>query len=146
MKTYLEKRLEDPDNLRRFLQERAIYEVTELLESLMGEMNITRSELARRLGKSRGWVTQLLDGEANKTIRTIADVFAVLGREYRSFSQPIQISRTSRLTSQTECSQEPGIKTIQFGQPEDRQVVISMHSSGSSSAFDSTKLSEPVAK
>ena len=77
--------------MRLFQQERAIYEVTELLESVMRETGVTRAELAKRLGKSRGWVTQLLDGEANKTIRTVADAFAVLGREYRSFQRPIQI-------------------------------------------------------
>lgn len=44
-----------------------------------------------QLGKSKGWVTQLLDGEANKTIRTIADAFAVLGQEYCSFYRPIRI-------------------------------------------------------
>lgn len=90
--TYAEKLLQDPANLRLFLQERSIYEVTALIEEVMDELGVSRTELARRLGKSKGWVTQLLDGEANKTIRTVADVFAVLGREYRSFQQPIQIS------------------------------------------------------
>jgi hypothetical protein len=90
-KTLVEKYVEDPEHMRLFQQERAIYEVTELLESLMAELEVTRAELAARLGKSRGWVTQLLDGEANKTIRTVADVFAVLGYEYHSSYRPIQI-------------------------------------------------------
>ncbi len=90
-KTLVEKYVEDPIHMRLYQQERAIYEVTELLESLMEEVGVSRSELARRLGKSKGWVTQLLDGEANKTIRTVADAFAVLGREYRSFQSPIHI-------------------------------------------------------
>jgi transcriptional regulator with XRE-family HTH domain len=90
-KSLLEEYAEDPTHRRLLLQESAIYEVTELLESVMHELGVTRSELATRLGKSRGWVTQLLDGEANKTIRTVADAFAVLGREYRSFQTPIQI-------------------------------------------------------
>jgi transcriptional regulator with XRE-family HTH domain len=90
-KTYVETVVENPEQMRLYQQERAIYEVTELLESLMKESGITRSELARRLGKTKGWVTQLLDGDANKTIRTIADAFAVLGYEYRSLSKPIRI-------------------------------------------------------
>src|SRR6266481_4861340 len=92
-KTLVEKYVEDPIHMRLYQQERAIYEVTELLESLMEEVGVSRSELARRLGKSKGWVTQLLDGEANKTVRTVADAFAVLGREYHSFQSPIRIGR-----------------------------------------------------
>ncbi len=91
-KTYVDEFLENAENMRLYQQERSIYEVTELLESLMNELGISRATLAKRLGKSRGWITQLLDGEANKTIRTVADAFAVLGHEYRSSCQPIQAS------------------------------------------------------
>jgi len=91
-KTLVEQYVEDPERMRLYQQERAIYEVTELLESLMRELGVSRAELAKRLGKSRGWITQMLDGDANKTIRTIADAFAVLGQEFRSFYRPIRIS------------------------------------------------------
>lgn len=97
-KTFVEKYVENPLHMRLFQQERAIYEVTELLESVMGELGVSRAELAKRLGKTRGWVTQLLDGDANKTIRTIADAFAVLGYEFRSSCQPIQVSSASSFT------------------------------------------------
>jgi hypothetical protein len=90
-KTLVEKYVENPVHMRLFQQERAIYEATELLERVMRETGVSRTELARRLGRSKGWVTQLLDGEANKTIRTVADAFAVLGREYHSSQRPIQI-------------------------------------------------------
>lgn len=92
-KTLLERFVEDPKNRRLFLQERSILEVTELIEARLRELGINRSELARKLGKTKGWVTQLLDGEANKTIRTVADVFAVLGFEYHSSTRPIQIGK-----------------------------------------------------
>ena len=91
-KTYVEEFVGDPENMRLFLQERSIYEVTAKIEEAMEILGVNRSELAKRLGKTRGWVTQLLDEEANKTIRTVADVFAVLGLEFRTFSQPIRIS------------------------------------------------------
>jgi transcriptional regulator with XRE-family HTH domain len=94
-KTLVEEYVEAPVHMRLFQQERAIYEVTELLEDAMRQLGITRSELAAKLGKSKGWVTQLLDGEGNKTIRTIADAFAVLGLEYRSFYKLIQIATSA---------------------------------------------------
>jgi transcriptional regulator with XRE-family HTH domain len=65
---------------RRLLnQESAILEVTELICEHLEEENVSRRELADRLGKTKGYITQLLDGRANMTIRTIADVFTALG-------------------------------------------------------------------
>ncbi len=65
----------------RLLTERAIIRVTEQLEEAMDVRGMSRADLARELGRTKGWVTQLLDGENNKTIRTVAYVFAVLGAE-----------------------------------------------------------------
>jgi hypothetical protein len=61
-------------------QERYIFEITEMLCRLLEENGVKRSELAERLGKSKGWVTQALGG-ANLTARTIADLFTALGYE-----------------------------------------------------------------
>lgn len=89
--TLLEEFVSSEAGMRRFQQERAISAVTGLIRQAMDEQGIKRSELASRLGKSAGWVTQLLDGEANKTIRTVADVLAVLGEEMKITLRPIQI-------------------------------------------------------
>jgi len=91
-KTLVEKYVENPEHMRLFQQERAILEVTDLLESALQDQGVSRSEFAALLGKTKGWVTQLLDGEGNKTIRTVSDAFAVLGQEFRCFYGPIQIS------------------------------------------------------
>jgi hypothetical protein len=66
-KTLVEKYVEEMDHMRLFQQERSIYEVTAMLESLLEEQGVSRAELAKRLGRTKGWVTQLLDGDANKT-------------------------------------------------------------------------------
>ncbi|MFH0983411.1 MAG: helix-turn-helix transcriptional regulator [Planctomycetota bacterium] len=68
------------EGMRLYQQERAILEVTELLCQIMDEDDVSRAELARRMGKTKGYVTQLLDGRANMTIRTISDVFCALNR------------------------------------------------------------------
>ena len=94
-KSFLEQFVKSPNGMRRYQQERAISEAVGLICKVMEEKNISRSELATMIGKSRGWVTQLLDGETNKTIRTISDVLAVLGREYHSSQRSIQIGAKS---------------------------------------------------
>jgi transcriptional regulator with XRE-family HTH domain len=93
-KTLVEQYFDDPAQKRLFLQEKAIYEITELIEKVMKEEGVTRAQLAERLGMTKGWVTQLLDGEANKTIRTVADVLAVLGREWRTFAPTLSIGNS----------------------------------------------------
>ena len=54
-------------------------EVTETLCELLEKEKISRKELADRLGKSKGFVSQLLNGGRNLTLRTVADILHVLG-------------------------------------------------------------------
>lgn len=78
-KTLLEKYLEDPKFARLMAQEDLIMEVTETLCELLEKEKISRKELAKRLGKSKGFVSQLLNGGRNLTLRTVADILQVLG-------------------------------------------------------------------
>ena len=45
----------------------------------MEKEDVTKAELAKRLGKSKAFVTQMLSGSRNMTIHTLADVAFVLG-------------------------------------------------------------------
>src|SRR5262245_55077609 len=70
----------DDENYELLLeQERLLLEATELVEQLMAERKINRSELAERLGKSKPHVTQLLSGDRNLTLRTLAELAHALG-------------------------------------------------------------------
>ncbi|MFP3938529.1 MAG: helix-turn-helix domain-containing protein [Phycisphaerae bacterium] len=85
-------RLSQSDGQQRLLrQERAILEITETLCKLMEEQNITRADLARKLGTSKANITQMLDGQRNLTVRTIADVLYHLGHALRL--TPVPMSR-----------------------------------------------------
>jgi transcriptional regulator with XRE-family HTH domain len=77
--TELERLTTTPEGKRLLAQERLILDVTEFIIGLMQEQDVTRAELAKRLGRSKGWISQLLAGEANFTLRTLADVFGALG-------------------------------------------------------------------
>jgi transcriptional regulator with XRE-family HTH domain len=78
-KTLLDKYLEDPEFARLMAQGDLIMEVTETLCELLEREKISRKELAERLGKSKGFVSQLLNGGRNLTLRTVADILHVLG-------------------------------------------------------------------
>jgi transcriptional regulator with XRE-family HTH domain len=61
-------------------QERVVLEATEALCRLMAAQRVTRADLARRLDVSPAYVTRLLSGSHNATLRTMATVFLALGR------------------------------------------------------------------
>jgi transcriptional regulator with XRE-family HTH domain len=100
---------------RRLLQqEDAILDVTELICEIMDETGVSRSELAKRLGTTRGYVTQLLDGSANMTICKVADIFTALGNKLRFSCERDEeygkyASRISWNIPQSTCTAEGGL-------------------------------------
>jgi len=65
-----------------FNQEELILEATELVSKIMKDNEISKAELANRLGKTKAFVTQCLSGHQNLTLRTLADLLTAL--EYRA--------------------------------------------------------------
>lgn len=81
MKTQYADLMEDPEFRRLLAVEALVAEASEAIARRMDEQNVSKADLARRLNKSRAWVTQLLSGKANMTIRTLADIAYTLGTE-----------------------------------------------------------------
>ncbi len=77
------------DYERLVAQETLILQATELIVELLERHSISRQELARKLGKSKGFVTQLLSGERNMTLRTLADLCYVLGQRIELTPHPV---------------------------------------------------------
>ena len=69
---------DDPAFLRLVRQEELILQVTETLTQALDDAGVTRAELAKRLGKSPGFVSQVLGGGRNLTLRTLADIASAL--------------------------------------------------------------------
>jgi len=87
--TQVQRFAEDPESMRGLQQELVILEVTSRICQLMEDQGVTRSELARRLGTTKGYITQLLDGRANMTLRKLADVFTALDHAVKVGSDPL---------------------------------------------------------
>lgn len=65
---------------RRLLrEEQLIVQVAEKLVEMLEREDVSRSELSHRLGKSKGFISQILAGDKNLTLRTVADVCDALG-------------------------------------------------------------------
>ena len=56
-----------------------LFRVTEDILVAMEDLGVTKAELAKRLGKSKPRITQLLSGSSNMTIGTLSDIAVELG-------------------------------------------------------------------
>ena len=120
MKTRHEILMEDPEYRKLYAIEGLVADAAELLARLMEQQGINKADLARRLGKSRAWVTQLLSGKANMTFRTFAEVVYALGAEVRLAAQPQETEqdRTSLLQRWAAAFQMPCVGSLWKVKPE----------------------------
>src|ERR1039457_6437770 len=88
MKTQHARLMEDPEFRTLLSVEALVAEASEGIARLMAEQNVSKADLARRLNKSRAWVTQLLSGKANMTGRTLAEVVYALDAEVKLHAHP----------------------------------------------------------
>lgn len=80
-----------PEARRDYEQERLVRSATERISEAMEEAGISRADLARMMGTSRANVTTLLSGERNMTLRTLADLAAVLGQRVEITLEPLRL-------------------------------------------------------
>lgn len=64
---------------REMCCERLIFNTTEDILLAMQDTGISQSDLAKKLGKSKAFVSQILDGTRNMTLKTLADISYALG-------------------------------------------------------------------
>lgn len=61
-------------NRRLLREEELILDVTEAISAAMQEAGISKAQLAKRMGRTKGFITQLLSGGRNLTLRTLAGI------------------------------------------------------------------------
>ena len=89
----LSKMFEEAENTSDYQLQSTVVDLTEDICEIMEAKSITRADLARRLGKSRAWVTKLLRGDRNLTLRTIVEVLWELGYKVSVSAEPVGARR-----------------------------------------------------
>ena len=108
MLTQFEQFVETPENRRIYEQERLLVDATELLSTVMENTDTKRTELAQRLGKSKAYVTQILRGNQNLTLKTLADAFFVLNHRLLVVAEPMAAGAAMVLPRQWSVTQHAG--------------------------------------
>ena len=62
-------------------EEALITEVTEEIWKAMDEAGMNKADLAKKMEATKGYVTQVLSGSRNMTLRTLADIGFALNRK-----------------------------------------------------------------
>ncbi|MEZ2758917.1 helix-turn-helix domain-containing protein [Providencia vermicola] len=62
------------DEKKKILYERLVFNVTEDILIAMEDAGITQHKLANILGKSKSFVSQILNGKRNMTLRTLSNI------------------------------------------------------------------------
>jgi transcriptional regulator with XRE-family HTH domain len=61
-----------------FILEGVVIDVTSQMFTRLEDLNLSRAELAERLGVSRQYVTKLLNGKPNLTLKSLVDIALAL--------------------------------------------------------------------
>jgi transcriptional regulator with XRE-family HTH domain len=94
-------------NRRLLREEELILDATEALSEMLERESVSRTVLAQKLGKTKGFVSQILAGGRNLTLRTIADIADALGYRIRIvFFRETE----SKQKTQTEELKIPGVR------------------------------------
>lgn len=72
-----------PENKKLVAQELLITGVTEAIWAAMEQSGLKKSELAKQIGVTKGYISQVLSGSRNMTLRTLSDICFALDRHPR---------------------------------------------------------------
>jgi len=82
-KTVYGEYMKDKEFARLIAQEDLIMDVTEGFCKILEEKKLSRSKLAKLMGKTKGYISQLLGGKRNLTLRVLSDIAYHLGYNVR---------------------------------------------------------------
>lgn len=72
------------------IEESALAFAQATIQNAMDESGVSRAEMARRMGRNRAFISRILSGSHNLTVRTMAKAMAACGFEIQFSRVPIE--------------------------------------------------------
>jgi len=97
-----------------YAQTEALLNAANLISEAMEEQNINQTKLAEQLGVSRGYVSRLLSGNENMSIKNVARVLHVLGKRFIQTTENIPVIHDGKIVyfHDYSRSKDPDIKCV----------------------------------
>ena len=97
--TFIQKLMSDEEGRKLYFREDLIFEVTEAISQAMEEKGVNKAELSRLAGVSKSNITQLLSGDQNMRLTTIADLLYALDSKLAVSAVPLDIDNILESTT-----------------------------------------------
>lgn len=114
--TIFEQMIHEVKQSGDFYVERAKIAIAEQIAKAMKQAGVSKAELARRLGKSRAYVTQILQGDVNFTVESLVKIAESLGYKLElklnrnleaSYWENFDVDRFDKSKESKNCSSQP---------------------------------------
>lgn len=89
--TFIQKLMSDEEGRKLYFREDLIFEVTEAISQAMEEKGVNKAELSRLAGVSKSNITQLLSGDQNMRLTTVADLLYALDSKLAVSAVPLDV-------------------------------------------------------
>ena len=83
--------MSDDEGRKLYFREDLIFEITEEICKVMDEKQVSKAELSRLAGVSKSNITQLLSGDQNMRLSTVADMLYALDSKLSVTAIPLDI-------------------------------------------------------
>ena len=97
--TFIQKLMSDEEGRKLYFREDLIFEITESICKVMEERRISKAELSRIAGVSKSNITQLLSGDQNMRLTTVADLLYALDSKLAVSAVPLDIDNILESTT-----------------------------------------------
>jgi transcriptional regulator with XRE-family HTH domain len=98
---WMARQLPAGTSLRSFAEDEAISVLTSAVQVALDDAGLSRAEIAEQLGTTRSYVSQLLNGSTNMTLKTLGALYWVAGQQVAEVrSEPLGLLPTQQLTAQ----------------------------------------------
>jgi hypothetical protein len=87
--SWLAAQLSDMETRRQYERERLVVATANQIGQMMRDLELSRAELAKRLDRSRAYVTQVLAGDRNLTLRSLSDLGWAMGQRVELQFSPL---------------------------------------------------------
>jgi len=113
--TKLKERVRQAPNRDTYQAAKVIEKITNDLYDIMEAQGLNQADLAAKLGTSEAWISKLLQGNHNMTIKTVVTIAHTLGYQFNPEMMPQKTHRPNYVASDDSVIQLAGTELGTYG-------------------------------
>jgi len=115
---FIQKLMSDDEGRKLYFREDLIFEITEAICKIMKERQISKADLSRLTGVSKSNISQLLRGDQNMRLTTVADLLYAVGSKLQVAAVPIDTDKILEMVTSSGQEQWSPARKFTVKEPE----------------------------